>query len=459
MRLNDIQHRFVLGDLDDPLRNVSVAIGDRKVAALGGRLRVTQDGAPCLEIYFQGDPLGQSVGLKPGTMIPDSRYATITAETHSGFELRANRLFYRNIKGLNFTRFEFFPHEVELCQVGFPVPNAGLEGILTSFPESVLNSDYSVEDSCPMFGERLHAAWFRLDFDNVELGLRKSDDGLPLLKVWSKVPGDPGVEHLGQAFIYALSFLTGRRLSWRTRRLSTNENVVVRLKKSPKQTVPFYPPLPQTMERKMMEHHADLLFKGTVFFGKPESKTVLTALQVGWDSADNFFVTRDLLLCIALEGLADYVLDESPQASAVSQEKEAFKTAKHSVIQLLAGHGLKSSAPGQFEGDSNLIRIVKGIEAFSWLRAADKIEKAGQLLGGSFTDDDLKAWKRLRNQPAHGDFDYDDEEPDALQNSHWDASRVAAMLNKLVLGLIGYRGPIRDYSIPGFPFVPFPKGG
>jgi hypothetical protein len=150
------------------------------------------------------------------------------------------------------------------------------------------------------------------------------------------------------------------------------------------------------------------------------------------------------------------VTDQSPQASARCPEKSSFAAAKQKLIQLVLNNQLlKSVAPGVFDGDPNLIRIVKGIEAFGWLRGADKIRKAGELLGLTYTDDEVKAWKHLRNQPAHGDFDFDSQNSVALQESHWNAAKVAGMLNRLVLGLIGYRGPIRDYSTQGFPTVSF----
>jgi len=463
MNTDHIQEAFVLKKLDDPLRNVYVTIGDRKVAALGGRLNVTTDGAPRLEIYFEHDPLNQGAGLKRGTVIPETHYATITAETHSGYDLQAKRVFYDRITGFDFTRFEFFPGQVELSR-GDPLPTtkAGVEGIVMPFPERVTNSDYMIEDNCPMFGRGSHGAWLRIEMESVSLGLRKSegsrkfDEGIHELKIWSKIPGDLGLQELGQAFLHSLSFLTGRRLGWRTRCFSHDKREIVVLKKPTQQTVRFHPPLPELVGREMMDHQTDLLLKGTRFFQMSESEAALTALQVCWDSAGNFFVTRDLLLCIAVEGLADYIVDESPRASVLCPEQAAFLEAKRKIIKaILDAELVKSTSPGHFDGDGDLVRLVKGMEAFGWLRASEKIVKAGELVGVEFNNDELKAWKTLRNKPAHGDFDYDSDR-DALQNSFWSAAKVAGMLNKLVLALIGYTGPIVDYATQGFPAASFP---
>src|SRR5688572_24503702 len=108
-----IQQAFVSKQLDDALQNVFVTLGDRQIAALGGRLNVKANGAPRLELYFSGDPLMQGAGLKPGTIIPESHYAAVSAETHSGYKLHADRIFYDTITGHDFTRFEFDTSEVE----------------------------------------------------------------------------------------------------------------------------------------------------------------------------------------------------------------------------------------------------------------------------------------------------------------------------------------------------------
>ncbi len=208
---------FAAKKLDEPLHNVSIRHRDEISEAANGRLTVAEDGSPRLEIFLASPPPNQGSGLGPGSIIPASKYATVTADTQRGLKLTANRLFPQhtgwNMPG--FSRMVFLPNEVRLVSPAMPSEKAELEGVVTTFPENIFNADYFVEDDCEMFYQKGRRSWLKLEFDQVQLGLRKDEGETCWLKLWSRMPGDPGLERLGRGFLWALSFLLGRRLHWK----------------------------------------------------------------------------------------------------------------------------------------------------------------------------------------------------------------------------------------------------
>ncbi len=204
-----------------------------------------------------------------------------------------------------------------------------------------------------------------------------------------------------------------------------------------------------------MDKQSELLQKATLFFQEPANDAALTAMQVCWDAADNIFVIRGLLLCAALEGLADYVVDESPRSAVLSPEKDAFAKLKEGVVQVIrSADTLGSDDP--LSKEASLKRIIDGISSFGYLTSANKIRKAGELLGVRIVDEEMAAWKNLRHKTAHGDFEFDFGDQSNTQQAFNQTATVANIFNKFILALIGYKGPFRDYGVPGHPTRSFP---
>jgi hypothetical protein len=452
LKADEILQEFAAKKLDEPIHNVSIKQGERITEAASGRLTVTDDGSPRLEIFFGAQPTNQGSGLQPGVVIPDDAYTTVTADTVRGLKLTGNWLFpkqtQRHMPGSS--RMVFLPKQVVLVSQTARSEKSGLEGIITAFPEDVFNSDYLVNDDCPMFGGAVHQMWLRLEFDQVLLGLRKDESKTSWLRLWSKATGDPGLEKLGKGFLRALSFLLGRRLHWQAYCYSIGDEERITLRRQIKVTKRHFPPLPELRSRELMDEQSELLQQATFFFQDPANEPVLTALQVCWDAADNFFVTRGLLLCAALEGLADYLVDESPRSVVFSSEKEAFAKLKELALKVLG-------RDEQLSKDALLKRITKGISSFRFLTGADKIRKAAELLGVKTAEVEIAAWKNLRRAPAHGDFDFDFTDQSKLQLAVNQTATVANILNKFVLALIGYKGPFRDYAATGYSTRNFPS--
>ncbi len=301
-----------------------------------------------------------------------------------------------------------------------------------------------------MFYQKVHRCWLKLEFDQARLGLRKDESKTCWLKLWSEIPGDPGLEKLGGGFLRALSFPLGRRLHWQAFSYSIGDEARITLRRNIKATKQHFPPLPEMTTRPLMDKQSELLRQATLFFQDPANESALTARQVCWDAVDNIFITRGLLLCAALEGLADYLVEESSHSAVLSPEKEAFAKLKERAVQVLGSDNRLSE-------DAFLKRIVDGISSFGYLTSADKIRKAGELLGVKINDEEIEAWKKLRHKPAHGDFDFDFSNQSKTQLASNQTASVATVLNKFILALIGYKGPFRDYGTAGYPTRSFPN--
>jgi hypothetical protein len=99
-------------------------------------------------------------------------------------------------------------------------------------------------------------------------------------------------------------------------------------------------------------------------------------------------------------------------------------------------------------------RIMGAIAPLRNARPLDQLKSLADLR--VVAEDELRAWKSLRNKTAHAD------QPDGMpsQKELKEVLKVTTMMHKLVFQAIGYSGKYNDYGKPGFPlqhfeFVPF----
>lgn len=90
-------------------------------------------------------------------------------------------------------------------------------------------------------------------------------------------------------------------------------------------------------------------------------------------------------------------------------------------------------------------RIVGAIRSMKQLRARDYLERL--VARGELPEEQLNAWKALRNSSAHADASEGDWVAPTVRRT----SIVLAMFYRLVFMLIQYRGPYTDYSEIGWP--------
>ena len=90
-----------------------------------------------------------------------------------------------------------------------------------------------------------------------------------------------------------------------------------------------------------------------------------------------------------------------------------------------------------------------------FLKDGESIWRAAKWLKINLTQDEIAAWRELRNPLAHGRFDVDIESPTEIQGKLNQAACVANIVNKFVLAIIGYEGLYRDYSTIQYPTCDF----
>jgi hypothetical protein len=86
----------------------------------------------------------------------------------------------------------------------------------------------------------------------------------------------------------------------------------------------------------------------------------------------------------------------------------------------------------------------------------EPIKEAADQLDILISDEEIHAWKELRDRVTHGGLKTGAEAiPSLSEWEHW-YDCCENIINKLVLGLIGFKGTIVDYSKIGYPKTNFP---
>jgi len=102
-----------------------------------------------------------------------------------------------------------------------------------------------------------------------------------------------------------------------------------------------------------------------------------------------------------------------------------------------------------------LERVKSAIKKEEYFKDVESVRKAASWIKINLTEDEITAWRQLRNPLAHGRFDLDYGSPTDIQDKLNQAARVANIVNKFVLAIIGYEGIYRDYSSVNYPTCDF----
>ena len=100
-------------------------------------------------------------------------------------------------------------------------------------------------------------------------------------------------------------------------------------------------------------------------------------------------------------------------------------------------------------------RVKSAIKKEEYFKDVESVRKAASWIKINLTEDEITAWRQLRNPLAHGRFDLDYGSPTDIQDKLNQAARVANIVNKFVLAIIGYEGIYRDYSSVNYPTCDF----
>jgi hypothetical protein len=415
--------------LDEKLLKLSIFKGDQCIASGEGQLTTNASGRLHIAVQAESIPSFYDPARPPGKFIPDKDYWKITARTQENIFFEANKVYPNTIS----------KHESEAASADFEADQ--VKFLLSTTPPGQLSFDlffapfdFDFFNRCctqgnvnPIFGDNVSVAWLSVETDKTIVGLRKDSEFLFRARIIPKTTSAIDLEKQAVAFLYALRFCSGIELEClATTHTTADAEDIVLLEPRTRNERKFYPPLP----RHDFEAAEKLLQRSMVFFLQQNSSPIKTALHVCRESQKMTFPAKCLPVCSVVEGLADYVLKE---------ENNEFEKLQAELLNSVESHRTDKNR-------TYLERVKSSIRKEEFFTAKESIWRAAQWLKFNLTQDEISAWRDLRNPLAHGRFDVDIESPIEIQDKLNQAARVANIVNKFVLALIHYEGPCRDYS-------------
>jgi hypothetical protein len=276
--------------------------------------------------------------------------------------------------------------------------------------------------------------------------VRESDD---LLTVNASITGEEFPTYFEERLIETLQFVLGRPIPWSIMRKRTGHSVITTL--SSTRAYPdkarFHPPLPPmhvtdprtgkltiAYHRKLFERY----LKHTLGYEKKRHHLWGQLNAVYEASAGSFIDAKALALAVAIESLLG---SEFPDLGRpTKKEKEVIKKAQKYI--------------DAWDGEQEIKKRIQGsVGQLFQPRALDKMRKLAEL--GAITDDQWRAWKKLRDPSAHS-YQSTPFTPDKFVDL---VQRNEVLLYHLIFHAIGYKGPYMDFSSPDWPIKEYPPKG
>lgn len=194
----------------------------------------------------------------------------------------------------------------------------------------------------------------------------------------------------------------------------------------------FPPPIDEFMAH--IQGAEQLVGNAFDYFMLPESEPVARLLSLCWDTADNDIPTKHAAVGIAAEGLLREASRKrtDTDGSFTDLDVEYLKT-------------WLNSNPGALS--PRLVKRLRGyVGTLGHRRPKDILEdwRTRGILG--VCREDITAWSEIRNSAAHAESSETGEDRAKLQAQITQYHRVANLINRVVLQLVGYRGAYIDYA-------------
>jgi hypothetical protein len=389
----------------------------------------------------------------PGKIVHDDDFLQTIGETQSGDAVEVSPTHSRgfNIHGDSPTAFWDFGvlwcrrRHVEEFQLPVPRTIRVLVG-----PSPTLWLRHSVtEVRNEAFPERRSSLDWMLGATNFgKVAAKRISDEWFEVRVQIEQPM-PDVEAL--QFVWAceaaFSFLLGRRLVFRGYQERTPEATVRYLRDDRRKPTEGFVAAPLGFSTTTYHDHAeDLLGPAVDFFLMPRGRRVVHYLNLLWDTADNAWPVQWAVVGVCLEGLISDILEDSKIA------EPSLSPADRVVFDrwLANDNGLSPRGIARLRGFAGLI---------GHRRVADVLKEWRDRRILDTTQGDLDAWQRMRNSAAHGQLVVPPDDKLDFQPTIDQSYQLQNVVNRIVLNLIGYRGPYIDYSKPGWRQSPAPEIG
>jgi hypothetical protein len=424
--------------LDEKLLELSIFKGDQCIASGEGQLTTNENGRLHITVQAESIPFIFDPATPPGKVIPDKEYWKITAKTQKNIFFGAAKVYPKQVSNhvTEPASASFEPNQVKFLLKPTSPSHLSFDLFFAPFDFDFFNRRCTQGNINPVFGDNISEAWLSVETDEAIVGLRKDSEFLFHVRIIPRTTGTIDLEKQAVAILNALRFCSGIELEClATTQTTADTEDIVLFEPQTRNKRKFYPPLPQ--------HEFDaaekLLQRSMVFFLQQNSGPIKTALHVCRESQKMTFPAKCLPVCSVVEGLANYVLEE---------EKNELEKLKTELLTSVDGHRTDKNR-------AYLERIKSSIVKEEFFKDKESIWTAAKLLKINLTQDEIAAWSDLRNPLAHGRFDVDIKSPTEIQDKLNQAARVANIVNKFVLAIIGYEGAYRDYSTISYPTCDF----
>lgn len=444
-----IINSYISADLDIAIANIKISGKSLKVESDSGRVLSSGKGSFSLEIHTQDYGSTFVHGLKPGEILKEEEYCNIEALSQRGLKVSIPRVSCSNTKRSmpGFATLTFSPQEI-LFQSSFSFDGTAslINGVITPLSDLPSNDVYKISNNNPVFGYEYNGRWFSMEANEVHFGLMKDDSGICHLAVSTEKETESPLEEVADAFLQALSFRYGKKIEWLAYTKEANGIKETKLRRYKVESRSFYPPLPLDSDRlrpEVEKAEIDLLRKAAALFLNKDHQSILSSLAMCWDSTTNYFSNQSLIVSISVERLVNKIIELYPPDDPRDEEAK-FSAYKKQIVDVI-------SNDQNLKGEKYCDRIVKGINSFSFLNTEEKMKRIkSSSLQVDITSDEINAWKKMRHPLAHGKSDYNYEDKDEVQERLDYLACAVNILNKLILALLKYEGPFRDYSTHGW---------
>lgn len=272
-------------------------------------------------------------------------------------------------------------------------------------------------------------------------------DGEDLLTVRASISEGRFPLFMEDRLVETLQFVLGRPIPWAIMRKQVGQKMTIVLtsRRTVNGNARFLPPLPEVFvdprSGKLSTRHHRRLFecylKHTLSF-KRKRHPIWGQINAVYEASLTSFVDAlALTLTVAIESLL------GSEFVDIGKPTKADNQAIKDIIRHFDGWSGKEDIKARVRGS---------LSQLSQPRALDRLREL--VKQGAITDDQLKAWKELRNPSAHGQVSSLSSEKLIRLTQ-----KVEVLFYHLIFCAIGYRGLYLDFSEPDWPLREYPPGG
>ncbi len=388
-------------------------------------------------------------GSASGELIPHSTYLTGVGQTQGTWTLRIDP---RDVDGFSTSGAREIVWNFTVSGVCFSNETSrtnhhSLRFLLSPCPDSWTRFTHTKVENEFFGGSRGSRDWMMcLPAFGKVAAKQRSDDWFEVFVEFNENTPERDPHEIVGAISRAFSFYIGRQCVCRGYEYVAPGKTVRRI--DVRQVAPTLHSLRQPLGRHMSLEPA--LGPTIDFFLTETGLRVAQYLFLCWDTADNAFATQQAISSICIEGMLRVAAERwGPKQGGADKKDEniqkliAWLETKPNPIKLT--DDFIARVTGMVNGMLNNKLSAKDIQR-DWVGRS--------LFGGA--NEEFRAWSDTRQPLAHGSVGPASESQADLQVRIDRHSKILNLLNKMVLGLVGYTGEYIDYSQRGWPAAPFP---